>query len=54
MSAIVSRPAVRLEVPDDDVDAVAGHRAGLGEHLVRLADAGRVAEEHLEPAAHAG
>src|SRR5262249_4042557 len=45
--------AVRLEVADDDVDALPLQLARLGEHLVGLADAGGVAEEDLEAAARA-
>src|SRR5262249_4530231 len=46
--------AVRLEVADDDIDAAALELARLHEHLIGLADARRVAEEHLEVTAAAG
>ena len=42
---------VRLDEADDDVLAAARPAVGLGQHRVGLADAGRVAEEHLEAAA---
>ena len=42
---------VRLEVADDDVDAAPLQLAGFGQHLVGLADAGGVAEEHLQASA---
>ena len=43
--------AVRLEVADDDVDAAPFQLVGFRQHLVGLADARGVAQEHLEPAA---
>ena len=41
---------VRLEVADHDVDAAPLQLVGFGQHLVGLADASGVAQEHLEPA----
>ena len=46
------RPAVRLEHADDDVAPVLGRRATLLQHAVRLADAGRHAQEDLAAAGH--
>ena len=45
--------AVRLDDADDDVVAVLLSGAGLLQHLVGLADAGRRADENLEPAGSA-
>jgi len=44
-------PAVRLDAADDHVHALALEAVALLEHFVGLADAGREAEVHLEPAA---
>ena len=41
-------PAVRLDVADDHDDAIVALLARRLQHRVRLADAGRGAEEHLE------
>jgi hypothetical protein len=43
-------PAVGFEKSDDDVDALVPEAVALLEHLIGLADAGRVAEVDLEPA----
>ena len=45
--------AVRLEVADHDVDALRPQLLRLGQHLVSLADAGRVAQKYFEFAARA-
>ena len=45
------RPAVRLDDAGQYVAALGGAAAGLEQHLPGLADAGRGAEEHLEPPA---
>ena len=50
-SASVSAPAVGFDDADDDVDAPRRWRGAVGEHGVGLADAGRGAEEDLQPAA---
>ena len=42
--------AVRLEVADDDVHALAAQLLGLLQHAVGLADPGGVAQVDLEPA----
>ena len=42
--------AMRLDDADDDVDALLQPGARLLQHLIGLADAGRRAEEDLEPA----
>ena len=42
------RAGVRLEVRDDDVDALAAHFLGLFEHAIGLADAGGITEVDLE------
>ena len=47
------RPAVRLDEADDDVGAALGPAVRLLEHLVRLADPGRHAQVHAQPAAAA-
>ena len=39
---------MRLEIADDDVDALTLQLVRFGQHLVGLADAGGIAEEHLE------
>ncbi len=44
---------VRLEVADDDVDALAGRLAALLEHAVGLAHSGGGAQQDPESAAHA-
>jgi len=44
---------VGLHVGNDHIDAFALALPGRRQHRVRLADAGRVAEEHLQPAAFA-
>jgi hypothetical protein len=43
--------SVRLGDADDDIAAGLPQALRLGEHRVRLADAGRCAEEYLQPAA---
>ena len=43
--------AVRLDDADDDIAALRAQALRLGQHRVGLADAGRRAEEDLEPAA---
>ena len=43
---------VGLHDADDDIDTFLEARACGGEHLVGLADAGRGAEEQLQPTAH--
>ena len=42
--------AMRLEVADDDVAALALHFLGFAHHLIGFADAGRVAEKDLRAA----
>ena len=41
--------AVRLDEADDDVDPLVLQAARALQHRIGLADAGRSAEEHLEP-----
>ena len=50
-SASVSRAAVGLDDADHDVDAFLRRARVRRQHLVGLADAGRGAEEDLQPAA---
>ncbi len=47
-------PVVRLQVADDDVDAVRERLPALEEHAVRLADSGGHAQQDPVTAAHAG
>src|SRR5262245_26747207 len=46
--------AVRLEIGDDDVEALLAERPGLGQHLVGLANAGGIAEKDLQATAPCG
>jgi len=39
-----------LKIADDDVASVTLDLLGFAQHLIRLADASRVAEENFEPA----